>query len=295
MKNIKFFTFSLMFIMTVCMTSCMDKDWDTPNTEGVYGNNDLKKTNVITIADLKNMYKSQILTDYAYEQVTEPMQLLCVVTGNDIGGNMYSEIAVQDETGAIIIAISQGGIWGYLPLGTEILVELQGLYVGNYGLQAEIGTPYTNSSGNTYVSRMSPMRWQQHFKITGEVYRYDENCSGVDSENYVYGPITFAEGSEKTSWDLFKDAGLLGELKNVTFKEGGKTTWATPNVGSGSKSLYFVEQSSSVMVYTSNYAKFCADTIPAGKVNIRGTVKRYKSNWEFILRSIDDCDELLDK
>ena len=125
-----------MFIMTVCVTSCMDKDWDTPNMEGVYGNNDLKKTNVISIADLKNMYKSQITTDYAYEQVTEPMQLLCVVTGNDIGGNMYSEIAVQDETGAIIIAISQGGIWGYLPLGTEILVELQGLYVGNYGLQA---------------------------------------------------------------------------------------------------------------------------------------------------------------
>ncbi len=280
-KTIKNIPFLMLVILCCIFTSC-ENDWDTPNTTNVYGNNSLKETNVKTIAEVKDMFKSYITTSYTYQKVNEQMQIIGTVTGNDIGGNIYSEISIQDETSAIIIAISQGGIWGYLPIGTKVLVELKDLYVGNYGLQAEIGTPYTNKDGDTYVSRMNPMLWQQHFKILG------------------YGnapqPELFADGTQKTTWDFYEDAGKLGVLKNVTFKDGGRTTWATPNVGSGSKSLYFNEQTQSVMVYTSNYAKFCADTIPTGKVNITGIFKRYstssKDSWEIILRDITDCEKI---
>ena len=138
------------------LTSCMDDDWEDPNGSTIpYGNNSIEETNLKTIAEVREMYKDKINTSYSYEQVTKPMQIKGYVTGNDIQGNIYNEIAVQDETGAIIIAIAQGGINGYLPVGTEILVELNGLYVGNYGKQAEIGTLYTNKNGNTYVSRMN--------------------------------------------------------------------------------------------------------------------------------------------
>lgn len=260
------------------LTGCMDGDgirWDAPvQDESPYGNNDLVETNVVTIAQLRQMYKSEINTSYSYKQVTEPMQIKGYVTGNDIEGNIYNEVAIQDETGAIIVAVAQGGIFGYLPVGAEVLIELNGLYVGNYGKQAEIGTPYTNSSGSTYVSRMSRALWQQHFKITG-------NTKAIEPEEFDYN-----------TWSLEDDCGKLGILKNVSIKGAtAETTYSDPS-GSSSVSLYFNEQPQSVMIYTSAYADFAAATVPQGKCNITGIFKRYNSYWEIIIRSIDDVEDL---
>ena len=193
-------------------------------------------------------------------------------------GNIYNEIALQDETGAIIIAIAQGGINGYLPVGTEILVELKDLYVGNYGKQAEIGTLYTNKNGNTYVSRMNRFLWQDHFMITGG-YK-------------VIEPEVFADGNAKTKWTFDKDSGKLGVIKNVTIKGASETTTFSDPNGSQSVSLNFNEQPNSVMIYTSPYCDFAGRTVPQGKCNITGIFKRYNDSWEIIIRSIDDVEEV---
>ena len=261
------------------LTSCMDDDWEDPNGTNIpYGNNSIEETNLKTIAEVREMYKDKINTSYSYEKVTEPLQIKGYVTGNDVQGNIYNEIAVQDETGAIIIAIAQGGINGYLPVGTEILVELKDLYVGNYGKQAEIGTLYTNKNGNTYVSRMNRFLWQEHFKITGG-YK-------------VIEPEVFADGSAKTTWTFDKDSGKLGVIKNVTIKGASETTTFSDPNGSQSVSLNFNEQPNSVMIYTSAYSDFAGRVVPQGKCNITGIFKRYNDSWEIIIRSIDDVEEV---
>lgn len=281
MRYIKTAVVALFGVIT--LASCMDDDWKTlETTTSPYGNNSLTETNVVTIAELRSMYKTETTTSYAYKQVTEPMQIKAVVTGNDIEGNIYKEISVQDETGAIIIAVNQGGMFGYLPVGTEILVELNGLYVGNYGKQAEIGTLYTNSYGNTYVSRMERTRWQDHFKITGQKKTIE--------------PEVFADGTTLTTWSLDDDCGKLGIIKNVTIKNATATTTFSNPTGTSSVSVYFNEQPSSVFLYTSPYADFAATVVPQGKCNITGIFKRYstsnKDSWEIIIRSIDDVEEV---
>lgn len=284
----KIFHTSLIALMACTLfTSCMDKDWDAPNDEETkqeVGNKYIQETHLVTIAELKQMYKAPISTDYrdgvSYKQVTDNIQIKGYVTGNDLGGNIYNEIALQDATGAIIIAISEGGLYGYLPVGAEVLVDLKDLYVGNYGMQAEIGVPYTNSKNLTYVSRMSRNLWHNHFRLTG-------GQKMIESE-------LFADGGAPTQWNLDTDGGKLGILKNVSFRNAdGKTTYANPGSGAGSKSLYFKEYSgNSIQLYTSNYAKFAANKVPTGKVNITGIVKRYNSSWEFIVRNIDDIQEI---
>lgn len=279
MKQLKYINAAIVALLCcVTLASCMDDDWEDPDTStSPYGNNSLTETNLVTIAELRSMYSKEISTSYSYKQVNEPMQIKAVVTGNDIEGNIYNEIAVQDETGAIIIAVAQGGMFGYLPVGTEILVELNGLYVGNYGKQAEIGTPYTNKSGSTYVSRMNRALWQEHFKITG-------------TKKEVV-PEVFAEGKNKTTWSIADDCGKLGILKNVSIKGAtATTTFSDPN-DTSSVSLYFNEQPSTVFLYTSMYADFAATVVPQGKCNITGIFKRYNNNWEIIIRSIDDVEE----
>lgn len=277
MKYLKLIMLALLCSMT--LTSCMDDDWEDPNGTNIpYGNNSIEETNLKTIAEVREMYKDKINTSYSYEKVTEPLQIKGYVTGNDVQGNIYNEIAVQDETGAIIIAIAQGGINGYLPVGTEILVELKDLYVGNYGKQAEIGTLYTNKNGNTYVSRMNRFLWQEHFKITGG-YK-------------VIEPEVFADGSAKTTWTFDKDSGKLGVIKNVTIKGASETTTFSDPNGSQSVSLNFNEQPNSVMIYTSAYSDFAGRVVPQGKCNITGIFKRYNDSWEIIIRSIDDVEEV---
>ena len=286
-QTMKTFKYIIMFALACSLTtSCMDGNWDepdlTPDQAGI-GNNAIQETHVISIADLKTKYKDYINTDYrdgnSFAQVTEDLQIKAVVTGNDVQGNLYNEIAVDDGTSAIIIAIAQGGIYGQLPIGTEILVDLKNLYVGNYGKQAEIGTPFTNSRGQTYVSRMNRFMWVQHFKVTG---------TGKTIE-----PIVFDKSMTVNKYGNVYD-GKLVTLKNVSFKSAdGKATYAYAGSGPGSKQVYFNEFNSKlVMLYTSNFAKFAANPLPTGKVNVTGIMKRFNNTWEIIIRTLDDVEEV---
>ncbi len=295
MKKIHYLLLAL-----VCglFASCMDGNdglfndgWKAPESlsDNLYGNPSIKETNHVTIAQLKSKFSTEVSTEGQYKQITEPMQIKAVVTANDIQGNMYNEIAVQDETGAIFIGIAQGGVFGYLPEGTEILVELNGLYIGNYRKSPTIGTPY-NKDGDISVSRMPRALWLEHFTYTGQ--------------KKTITPEVFS-----TSWDINTDAGKLCTIKNVTIKKGGyyntdkkqyvdpyefvkgESAYSHPDY---STSWYFNEfsdeQTGGVQLYTSNYADFAAMKLPTGKMNLTGVIKRYRDQWELILRTIDDVE-----
>ena len=161
----KYLHYYIIALASILLAGCMDNDWDIPGTDGSeYGNQGVSETNVISIAQLKQQY-ANVIYNGSYVQFTEPTQIKGVVTGNDIQGNIYNEIAIEDGTGSILICIAQGGLFGQLQVGREILVELQDLYIGGYGQQPEIGTPYTNKNGRSYVSRMPRVLWQQHYKM----------------------------------------------------------------------------------------------------------------------------------
>jgi hypothetical protein len=46
------------------------------------------------------------------------------------------------------------------------------------------------------------------------------------------------------------------------------------------------------MLYNSPFCDFAARTLPQGKVNLTGILKRYDNNWEIIIRSLDDVQEV---
>jgi hypothetical protein len=278
----------------------MNKDWSDPEPApgSVYGNNNIVETNVITIQALKSKFNTEFTTEGKYKEIKEDIQIKGVVTANDIQGNMYNEISIQDETGAIFIGIAQGGTCGYLPLGTEIIIDLRGLFAGNYRKSPTIGTPYTDKDGEVYVSRMSRLLWQQHFKYTGQTKELK--------------PEVFAIGNTPTTWNIDTDAGKLGVLKGVTIKNGGyynsdtksyvsnvpfteSSTYSHPDY---STSWYFNEQNDQqtggVQIYTSCYSDFAAKKLSHKKLQITGVFKRYRDQWEIIIRSEADVVELPD-
>ncbi len=286
MKNIKY----LLMLVLACslFTGCMDDDWDTPNAEALnkaYGNQEIAETNVITIGSLKEKYESVInASTNSYEQITEDVQIKGRVVGNDIGGNIYNEVSIDDGTGAILICISQGGLFSYLPVGQEIVVDLKGLYIGGYGKQAEIGMPYTNAKGNSYVSRMSRVLWNKHFKLTGVA-----DASKVVAEEF--------DLSKRTKEEYFTaNNGKLMTIKNVEFTNAdGKTTFAPSDEKDAANSVNRgLSQNgkpiatSSIVVRTSSYADFAAKQLPTGKLNITGVFTRYRTTWQILIRDERD-------
>lgn len=286
MKNIKY----LLMLVLACslFTGCMDDDWDTPNAESLnkaYGNQEIAETNVITIGSLKEQYKSVInASTNSYEQITEDVQIKGRVVGNDIGGNIYNEVSIDDGTGAILICISQGGLFSYLPVGQEIVVDLKGLYIGGYGKQAEIGMPYTNAKGNSYVSRMSRVLWNKHFKLTGVA-----DASKVVAEEF--------DVSKRNKEEYFTaNNGKLMTIKNVEFTNAdGKTTFAPSDEKDAANSVNRgLSQNgkpiatSSIVVRTSSYADFAAKQLPTGKLNITGVFTRYRTTWQILIRDERD-------
>ena len=159
MKKLKYL---MMAAVCVLFASCMGDSYAEPAETGSapYGNNELTETNVISIAQLKSKFANYIATDYrdgvSYAKVTDDIKIKAIVTSSDVAGNIYQELALQDATGAIIVSVAQGGLHGALPIGTEVLVSLKDLYVGNYGKQAQIGVPSVNASGATTIGRIKP-------------------------------------------------------------------------------------------------------------------------------------------
>lgn len=296
-KYIKFLVAAM--LLGGLATSCMDDDWNDPTGEvAPYGNNDIVEDDakMISIKELKAKTVDLIPSSQANDtvRITEDWQLKVRVTGNDIQGNIYNQIAVQDESGeGLLICIQKGGLFGFLPVGQEILVNLKGLYIGIYGNNVQIGVPYTNTSGRTFPSRMNINVWNEHFKILG----------AADASKVV--PEKFDVSKLKDVAYVKSHRGKLMTLENVEMDGAdGKLAWAPEadkDAGNGvSRTVKINGKAQSLMVVrSSTYADFAAKAMPTGKVNLTGIFTVYATNpskygytWQILLRSDSDIEEV---
>ena len=279
---------AMMAMAGMMLASCMGDSYADPDmVETIpappYGNNLLKEKNVVTIAQLKSDYKTTI-NGGGYKLIDKPMMIKGYITGNDISGNLYQQVALQDATGAILVDINGGGLYGYLPVGQEILIDLNGLYIGSKGKQAQIGGIYTNlKTGATYVGKMDRPTWQKHFKLLDE----------PDASNVKAEVFDLSKATDATYLD--ENAGKLMTIKGVKFTSAnGKTPWAAKDETTN-QSLKGIS-SNTVVVRTSGYARFANAILPDGAYDITGIFTRYNNTWQIIIRNTDDLSPVtLDK
>lgn len=277
---------ALLFV-GLMMTACQG-DWDEPlfNTPP-YGNNAISDEGIITIAELKAMYPNVFASTDQNKQITENIKIRGRVTGNDLGSNIYKQFIIQDETGAIIIAVNQSGMHGFLAEGQEIVIDLKDLYIGGYRKQPEIGQPYNGTS----IGRMNKDLFQKHYKYVGQ------------PDPTVIQPIDF-----DVNMDMDANCAKLVTLHDVSFAPvGGLGTFApdttqdkTVSLVGGCVNRSLNEYSSSkVVVRTSTYAKFAAMKLPYDEVNkrpkkcnITGIATRFNNTWQILIRKESDIEVL---
>ena len=291
MKKIKFIALAF---LALTLGSCMGDGYADPDlTEKVpaspWGNNSLREKNVISIADLKTQFATIINSDNGYKQIEKDMMIKAVVTGNDVSGNIYNQVSVQDASGAIIIAINGSGLSGYLPVGQEILVNLKGLYIGSYKKLPQIGGVNTKlSDGSLGMGKIERAVWNQHFKIL--------NPGEADATTVVPEEFDLTKLTEAAYMDA--NVGKLMTLKKVKFASANGTNVWAPDDTNTSLELIDAEtgkkiSSSNLVVRNSGYSKFANEVVPKGVFDITGIFTRYNNTWQIVLRNTDDLKSVV--
>lgn len=270
LKNI----FLLTLLSAISFTACVD-DADIPGEYVPVYKGDAN----LTIKELKEKY-AKIINDNSLKEITEDYVIKGFVTGNDISGNIYKTLFIQDETGGLNIAIDADGLNASYCLGQEVFVNLKGLYIGGYGNSAQLGYTYnkvdtTNNSTKVQIGRMSKFMWQDHaFK------------NGLAKPSTVPTPIIINNESEiQNGYD-----GMLVTVKGVSFNMAGFLTMAEDkNIGAGTDSRQLNIEGGTLTLRTSRYASGIATLIlPEGKGDITGILTSYRGSWQLTVREASD-------
>jgi hypothetical protein len=238
---------------------------------------------------LKTQFATIINSDNGYKLIEKDMMIKAVVTGNDVSGNIYNQVSVQDASGAIIIAINGSGLSGYLPVGQEILVNLKGLYIGNYRKLPQIGGVNTKlSDGTLSMGKIERAVWNEHFKIL--------NPGEADASTVVPEEFDLTKLTDAAYMDA--NVGKLMTLKKVKFASANGTNVWAPDDTNTSLELIDAEtgkkiSSSNLVVRNSGYSKFANEVVPQGVFDITGIFTRYNNTWQIVLRSTDDLKSVV--
>lgn len=205
------------------------------------------------------------------------MAIKGVVTANDESGNIYKQFYIQDASGAITIGTNLTGLFSLFRIGQEVIVELDGLNIGKYGGSFQIGSriPYVsyNADGsvrNASIGRMNPREFYTH------VFRNEKPQPGTVVPTVLTSAPTIDENNRSS----------LVRFDNVSFENGGNTVFAQKGDGYGSANLIVGNQK--LLVRTSEYANFAADSIPAGTGSVICILGKYNNTTQLTVRSRGD-------
>lgn len=121
--------FFAVLAMGLSFNSCVFEDFDTPQFNDLI---DLQGNT--TIADIKALHT--IGSDPIL--IPDGRVLEAVVVGNDVSGNIFKELYVQDATGGLVIRIDVNGLNGLYPVGTPVVIRMDGLYIGDFNTKFQL-------------------------------------------------------------------------------------------------------------------------------------------------------------
>lgn len=251
-----------------------------------------------TIIEVRTRFSAAI-GNSSWEAVDEDLVLEGVVTANDISGNLYQQILIQEvgqdgtlrtDVPGIMVGIKNlSNFYTIFPVGQRIRINLKGLYVGGYGKQAKIGQPYINTNG---TMRMGPM--------AGPYVK--TNIQKVGTPNPTLVTAREITAADLTSGNIDKLTPMLVMMKGVTIPDAAsidKTQHsfaytADPTVYSVEHRIKFSDGTtpSTCSLYTSTSANFACEVMPKGTVTLYGMLGRYSSSYQMQLRDINDVFEV---
>jgi len=279
-KNIIFLT---ILAGLLSFGSCDTFDYSDPEIDNSVYESDTEATNTnITIKEVKKKYSSAI-SNSSFKKVKEDLIFDGYVVANDVSGNLYQTLIIRKGDDAIVVAIQDYSLWTKYPVGTHVTVNLNGMYVGGYGMMPKIGTPYYTSSGNLRQGAMLKSLADTNITIIG----FNENADEVSP---VEIDASWLNKMSKDDW-----APMLVKLTDVeikTIKADGerRTIYACSDdkdAGYGVNDTILIGNTK-LLLRTSTSSTIAYETVPIGKVDVTGVLTRYTTSWQLQLRDVND-------
>ena len=228
-----------------------------------------------TIADFKAEYwKTE--TPYCVP-VNVPEGESKVISGrvisSDATGNIYKSLVIQDETAALAISINANSLYTTYRVGQEVVIDLNGMYVGKYANLLQLGYPNEGTRG-TEAGFMALELFESHAQLNGL-----PDVSKIDTI-----PVSISE-LPTTPAEICKMQSQLVRLDNVQWVEAGQRY--SEESASTSRNLKDAS-GNTIIVRNSNYATFRTELLPEGEGTVIGILSYYNNAWQILLRSAED-------
>ena len=225
-----------------------------------------------TIKQLKKLYK------FGGPLIKIPSNVIIegVVVADDESGNYYEEIVIEDSTAGIEVLLNGSDLYTQYRIGQRIFINCGGsssLYLGSYGAAVQLGC-YNGSANNGTLQKIPPVYFS--------TYLFPDSLPGNPPAPKVLSLATLAASLDSSTQDM------LVQFNNVHFASAVVGQIFAPQTANNtSLQLLNNTNTSSLNVYSSKYANFSADTVPAGNGNVIGILTNYKG-YELYLRTIND-------
>ena len=237
------------FLIVFSVASCLDQDFDEPPVANLPN-----LTANATIADLKALHT--IGTEATL--VDDSLVIEAVVTADDQSGNFFRQIAIEDETGGIILRLNATGLFNLFPVGRQVFVNCKGLYIGDFN-----GLPQINGSPEDAIEELLISQ----YVIGG---RFDQP---VDPTPVAIDAIT----DELT--------GSLIELNEVQFVAGDTAVAYADAVNRVSINRTLEDcDGNTIIVRTSGYADFASVKTPTGNGRLLAVLTVFGDTRQLVVR-----------
>ena len=268
MKNIKLFlTTALIATLTGCVNG---DDYNTPDLSDEC----VTMTSTIDVQDVTSIATSTA-TQYTSNDVIE-----AYVTSSDEGGNFYKSISLvsTDEQQGFTIPVDSYNLYTKFEPGRLVYINMENLYYA-YDSQTssyEIGNLYNG----TQIGRLSGVEFENIIL---------RSCTKVDEEDIMVTNMSINDITSNNSY-MHK----LIELDNVQFTDAslGMTYYDEDLNSFGGATNHEItdEFGNTLIVRVSEYASFAANEIPSGSGKIRGVLTKYNSDFQFMIRTLNDVN-----
>ena len=239
MKKISF----IIFAIGLALFQSCEKKYDLPPLKNAAA------SNKINIGQIKGKYNNGV-----YRFVGDS-NLYCVVTADEVSGNLYKDIFVQDVTGAIHVKlIGSGGLY----IGDSIRINLKNCLLNAYNNLIQLDSVDNEKNIVKLAAGLTP-------KVTAASIKQVNSGIGLQS--------------------------ALVELNGVEFIENdrGMTYADAVSKNSGNRILKSCD-GQTLTVRTGGYANFAGKLTPTGNGSIKGIVSQFGTSMQFLIRQISDVN-----
>ncbi|MFN3342122.1 MAG: DUF5689 domain-containing protein [Flavobacteriales bacterium] len=228
----------ILLLAVIAFTSCK-KEFDAPPSR------EIPTGSILTIADLRAMYAGSPIHFQSDQTV------FAVVTADEVSGNLYKNVYIQDNTGAINIRLrSSGGLY----VGDSIRLNLTGTVLSSYNGMMQIDSVDADNN----IVKQATGRFIQPEVVTLNMINasYQAKLVRINNVQFVSSDtaLTFANAVAQTS-------------QNRTIADCNGNT---------------------LLVRTSGYANFAGSNIPNGNGSIVVIVGQFNSDMQLYIRNLSD-------